>query len=80
MRVNLGKIDLTTDLIDIKNKKINLKEINLDNPIFAIKNYTGKRPEANDTITKPKDIFICVRLCFQFLKQIGEVLIFLHDR
>ncbi len=56
MRVNLGKIDLTTDLIDIKNKKINLKEINLDNPIFAIKNYTGKRPEANDNIIKPTDI------------------------
>jgi hypothetical protein len=51
MNVSLTKLDVTTDLINAKNKKIHIKEIYLDKPFFAIKNYTAKKPEDNDTTT-----------------------------
>ena len=45
MIANLGKLDLTMDLVDIKNKKIYIKQIFLKNPLFAQKDYKGNRPE-----------------------------------
>ena len=45
MIANLGKLDLTMELVDIKNKKIYIKQITLKNPLFAQKDYKGNRPE-----------------------------------
>jgi TamB, inner membrane protein subunit of TAM complex len=53
MIANLKKVDVTTDLIDTKNKKINIKAINIDKPFFAIKNYDRKKPESARTTTEP---------------------------
>ena len=45
MIANLGKLDLTMELVDVKNKKIYIKQITLKNPLFAQKDYKGNRPE-----------------------------------
>jgi hypothetical protein len=47
MIVNLAKIDVTTNLVDIDHKKIYVKEILLNKPYFAQNDYDGKRPEDN---------------------------------
>ncbi len=45
MIANIGKLDVLMQLVDIKNKKIHIKEINLQNPFFSQKDYKGNRPE-----------------------------------
>ena len=45
MIANIGKLDLTMNLVDVKNKKIYIKEILLKNPLFSQKDYKGNRPE-----------------------------------
>ncbi len=45
MIANLGKLDVTMKLVDIKNKKIHIKEIYLEKPFFSQNDYTGNRPE-----------------------------------
>ncbi len=52
MTVNLAQLDVTTDLINVKNKKIHIKEIYVEKPFFAQNDYAGKRPE--DNTPKPK--------------------------
>ena len=48
MTANLGKLDLTMDLVDVKNKKIYIKQITLKTPLFSQRDYKGKKPvEAN---------------------------------
>ncbi|MCY7292236.1 MAG: hypothetical protein LH615_08650, partial [Ferruginibacter sp.] len=44
MIANIGKLDVLMELVDIKNKKIHVKEIYLENPLFAQKDYEGNRP------------------------------------
>ena len=44
MIANLGKLDLTMDLVDVKNKKIYIKQILLKNPLFSQRDYIGKKP------------------------------------
>ena len=44
MIANLGKLDILVELVDIKNKKIHIKEIHLEKPLFAQKDYEGNRP------------------------------------
>jgi hypothetical protein len=53
MIANLGKMDVVTDLVDTKNKKIHIKEIHLEKPFFAQNDYDGKKPE-NNTPKQPK--------------------------
>ncbi len=45
MVANIGKLDVLMELLDIKNKKLHFKEINLQNPLFSQRDYQGKRPE-----------------------------------
>ena len=54
MLVNLGKMDVTTDLVDLKNKKIHIKEIHLEKPLFSQNSYDGKRPLNNILPNPPK--------------------------
>ncbi len=56
MIVNLAKLDVTTDVIDAKNKKIHVKEIFVDKPFFAQNDYEGKRPE--DNTVKPEKVAV----------------------
>jgi hypothetical protein len=51
MNVTLTKLDVTTDLINAKNKKIHIKEIYVEKPFFAIKNYTANKSEDYNTTT-----------------------------
>ena len=44
MIANLSKLDVEMQLVDIKNKKIHVKMIYLEKPLFAQKDYEGKRP------------------------------------
>ena len=44
MIANIGKLDVLMELLDIKNKKIHVKEIYLENPLFSQKDYNGNRP------------------------------------
>lgn len=44
MIANIGKLDLIMELVDIKNKKIYIKQIFLKNPQFSQKDYKGNRP------------------------------------
>ena len=44
MIANLGKLDVEMNLVDIRNKKIHVKNIYLENPLFSQKDYEGKRP------------------------------------
>ncbi|MFN0081316.1 MAG: translocation/assembly module TamB domain-containing protein [Ferruginibacter sp.] len=45
MIANLGKLDVTMQMVDIKNKRIHIKEIYLEKPLFSQRDYTGTRPE-----------------------------------
>ncbi len=56
MIVNLAQLDVTTDAINVKNKKIHIKEIYIDKPFFAQNDYEGKRPEDNSP--KPTKIAV----------------------
>jgi TamB, inner membrane protein subunit of TAM complex len=47
MIVNLGNMDVATDIVDLDNNKIHIKDIFLDKPYFAQNDYDGKRPENN---------------------------------
>ncbi len=61
MVVNLKKLDLDADKMDFTNKQIFIKTIDIDQPVFTQRNYTGKRPPsttaapaaANTIITPP---------------------------
>jgi TamB, inner membrane protein subunit of TAM complex len=61
MVVNLKKMDLDADKMDFTNKQVFIKTIDIDQPVFTQRNYTGKRPKstgtappaANITITAP---------------------------
>ncbi len=48
MIANIGKLDLLMDSLDLKNKKVHIKEILLDKPLFAQKDYDGNRPPSNN--------------------------------
>ena len=50
MIVSLDKMDVTTNLVDIENKKIYVKEVLITKPFFAQNDYDGNRPVNN----KPK--------------------------
>ncbi len=56
MIANLGSLDVTTNIVDTKNKKIHIKEIHLEKPFFAQNSYHPKKP--TDTITKKEIIKI----------------------
>ena len=45
MIANLGKLNLIMELVDIKKKKIYIKQITLKNPLFAQNDYKGNRPD-----------------------------------
>ena len=44
MTGSLGKLYLTADKFDIDNKIININEINIEAPVFALNDYTAKKP------------------------------------
>ncbi len=48
MVANIGKLDLKMELFDLKSKKIHIKEILLDKPLFAQSDYDGNRPPRNN--------------------------------
>ena len=59
MLVSLGLLDLNADLVDIKNKKIIINSIDLENPVFSHFDYTGLRPKKPATVvpvTEEKEI------------------------
>jgi uncharacterized protein involved in outer membrane biogenesis len=43
--ISVGSLSLTADLFDIVSKKIHIKSISLDKPLFALHNYPGNRPK-----------------------------------
>jgi hypothetical protein len=47
----LGRFDVTMNYIDVKNKKIGIKSIYLENPLFSQNDYEGLKPE-EPNITK----------------------------
>ncbi|NOU39240.1 MAG: hypothetical protein HOO89_11030 [Ferruginibacter sp.] len=47
MIASFGKLDVVTNLINLKNKNIKLKDIVIDKPFFAINDYDGLRPKTN---------------------------------
>jgi hypothetical protein len=50
MTAALGRFDVSMNYIDIKNKKIGIKSIYLENPLFSQNDYEGLKPqEANIT-------------------------------
>ena len=44
MVADLGKLDVLVELVDMKSKKIHIKEIYLEKPLFSQKDYEGNRP------------------------------------
>lgn len=59
MKGSLAKLYLTADVFDIDKKLINIKEIDMEEPIFALHDYLGKKPVSavpavtKTTITEP---------------------------
>jgi hypothetical protein len=56
MTVTLAQLDVKTDAINVKNKKIYIKEIYVDKPFFAQNDYDGNRPE--DNTPKPAKVAV----------------------
>jgi hypothetical protein len=55
MKGALKKLYLTTDKFDIKNKIINIKEVDIEEPVFGLYDYEGKKtPSLLPVITKTK--------------------------
>ncbi|MFM6924374.1 MAG: hypothetical protein ACKOU7_02655, partial [Ferruginibacter sp.] len=59
MTGSLGKLYLTADKFDVDNKIISINEINIEEPVFALNDYTPKKPASlqpaltKTTITEP---------------------------
>jgi len=45
MQFNLASMDLDADEINLNTKKIEINSLDFSDPIFSIKNYTGKKPK-----------------------------------
>jgi hypothetical protein len=56
MLASLGSMDMATELIDTKNKKIHIKTISLEKPFFAMNDYEGRKPVNNNV--KPQKLSI----------------------
>ncbi|MHA4846606.1 translocation/assembly module TamB domain-containing protein [Flavitalea antarctica] len=46
MLLSLGTFNLNADKFDLNNKEIHIRNINIDEPVFTIYNYDGKRPDS----------------------------------
>ncbi len=57
MKGSIGSMHLTADVFDLSKKKIDIKEINLDSPVFAMYDYAGLMPLA-PFITDPPLVMI----------------------
>ena len=50
--MSFDKLHFTTDVFDTKNKVITINEVDLDHPLYAEYNFSGKRPEPVKAIAK----------------------------
>ena len=59
MKGSLGKLYLTADKVDINKKLIDIKEVDIEEPVFGLYDYQGKKPATllpavtKTTITEP---------------------------
>ena len=56
MQFRLTSMDLDADEIDLNSKKIEINSIDFSDPVFLIKNYTGKRPRSIKVINEKEEI------------------------
>ena len=56
MQFQLTSMDLDADEIDLNTKKIEINSIDFSDPVFLIKNYTGKRPRSIKIINENEEI------------------------
>ena len=56
MQFQLTSMDLDADEIDLNTKKIEINSIDFSDPVFLIKNYTGKRPRSIKVINENEEI------------------------
>lgn len=56
MQLRLGSMDLDANEIDLYTKKIEINSIDFSDPVFSIKNYTGKRPATIKVINENEEI------------------------
>ncbi|MEJ7611416.1 MAG: translocation/assembly module TamB domain-containing protein [Ferruginibacter sp.] len=45
---NLGKLDIVMDLLNIKKKKLNIRTVYMERPLFSQRDYEGRRPPKPD--------------------------------
>jgi len=56
MQFRLTSMDLDADEINFNSKKIEINSIDFSDPLFLIKNYTGKRPRSIKVVTENEEI------------------------
>jgi len=56
MQFQLTSMGLDADEIDLNTKKIEINSIDFSDPVFLIKNYTGKRPRSIKVINENEEI------------------------
>ena len=56
MQFRLTSMDLDADEINLNSKKIEINSIDFSDPLFAIKNYTGKKPRSIKVINENEEI------------------------
>ncbi len=57
-RGEIKELNLSAENIDLNNKRINLKELILDEPLFSLRNYPGRRIKPAVAATAPGDSVI----------------------
>ena len=56
MQFKLTSMDLDADEIDLASKKIEINSIDFSDPVFLIKNYTGKKPRSIKVVNENEEI------------------------
>jgi hypothetical protein len=56
MQFQLTSMDLDADEIDLNTKKIEINSIDFSDPVFLIKNYTGKKPSSINAVNENEEI------------------------
>lgn len=56
MQFRLTSMDLDADEINFNNKKIEINSLDFSDPVFLIKNYTGKKPRSIKVINENEEV------------------------